>query len=173
MPPWGTPRGISLAPHLNWCEIMAVKNHAVLFYLLTLSVRHLLPLSFPPRGSSFRFIPEARSGPLSNSVGPTTHAEPHPLAQSEPTIQAPARQSRPLAPLDLANHAEVTPKIPKMRTTSSKSTRPGRSTSVDADQGRAGGLSTLAGTGQTGTRMARCHPPKIRAVLFPSEEGFQ
>jgi hypothetical protein len=85
----------------------------------------------------------------------TTQAKPQPLAQSEPTIQASTEQSRPLAPLVSAPDPEVPTNVPKERKIEA---RPGRSVSADSEQGRAGGLVTVAGSGETDRCATRSRP---------------
>jgi hypothetical protein len=48
----------------------------------------------------------------------------------------------------------------KAKRVATKGTYPVRSTSVDTNQGRAGGLGTVGGAGKTDTRMARSRPSK-------------
>jgi hypothetical protein len=101
------------------------------------------------------FVLRESARQLRELEGSTTQAEPQPLAQSGPTIQDPTEQSRPLAPLVSSTEAEVPPKIPKKRKVKA---RPGRSVSVNSEQGRAGGLVTVARSGEMDTRATRSHP---------------
>jgi hypothetical protein len=89
---------------------------------------------------------------------PTIQAESQPPARSEPTIQASPEQSRPL--VSLGPSAEVSPK--KTSKKRKPSARPGRSISVDSEQGMAGGLGTAKSPRSTDTSVAHGHSSQTR-----------